>query len=148
MNSWCSALFLLVAIGAVACTDPSEPSTLAATFDLTDVDGLPLPATSPPSLGTPVTIVSGTMSLDRLGNAIITEERADESGGSGTIRYNYLYRISNPNIQFLEQIPCPTDSICTMPPAGQIVDNTIRVRLVFPPGAPFQSYDYRSITRF
>lgn len=140
---------LLVAIAALACTDPSEPSTLSATFNLTDVDGHTLPATTPPTVGTgAVTIISGAMTLDPLGNAIITEDRSDPSGGSATIRYNYVYTINNPNIEFTEQIPCPSNTICTMPPTGQIIDNTIRVRVVFQTPSPFQVYNYRSVSRF
>ena len=137
------ATLLILAIAGVACTDPSEPSTLSATFNLTDVDGQSLPATAPG-----VTIISGSMSLDQLGNAIITEDRTDQSGGSTAIRYNYLYRINNANIEFTELSPCPTNSICTMPPTGEIVDNTIRVKLTFQTMSPFQVYNYRSFSRF
>ena len=139
------ALFGLFVIAS--CTDPSEPSTLSATFDLISVDGLPLPATPPPSLGAVgMTLVSGTLTLDRLGNAIFTEDRADQAGPI-TVRYNYLYRVDRANIQFLEQLPCPTGAFCTMPPTGEIVDNTIRVRIMFPTKTPFQVYDYQSVFR-
>ena len=140
-------LVLLAATG-LACTDPSEPSTLSAAFDLIDVDGQPVPATSAPGAGTSaVTVVSGTMTLDRLGVAIITEDRAQQTG-SVTVRYNYLYRVNNANIEFSEAVPCPTNTICTTPPSGEIVDNTIRVRLVFQTPSPFQVYNYRSVSRF
>ena len=138
-------LFLVVASG---CTDPSEPSTISAAFELTDVDGLPLPVSAPPSVGLPgPTIISGSMSLDLASGAIITEDRRDSQGSQYTFTSTYTYTIHGSYIGFIPATPCPPAAICTAPPIGEIVDNTLRVRLTYPPGYTFHVFTYQHIPR-
>jgi hypothetical protein len=133
-------LFLVVASG---CTDPSEPSTISAAFELTDVDGLPLPVSAPPSVGLPgPTIISGSMSLDLAGGAHITEDRRDSQGTQYTFTSTYTYTIHGSNIEFVSA-SCPIDANCAAPPVGEIIDNTLRVQLTYPPGYPFHVFTYR-----
>src|SRR5947207_15727152 len=81
MLIWCQKAPLLVALAAIACTDPSAPASISAHFILTDVDGQHLPAVSAPSVGTPgQTIVSATLSLDQADGAILSEDRIDAGG--------------------------------------------------------------------
>ena len=137
---------LLLAIATTACTDPSAPSAISARFELTDVDGHGLPASSSPSGGAPgPTIIAGTMSLDQEGGAIISEDRKDSNGTIFTVTSTYKYVIKGSKIEFTMAPPCPIDAICTGPPTGEILDGGIRVRVVFPPGYPFQIYNFRTL---
>jgi hypothetical protein len=130
---------------AVACTDPSAPGSISAHFELTDVDGHVLPVTPPAGTGTSEPIVSGTMSMDQAGGAIITEDRIDSGGNRYTITRNYTYTIKNSTIEFADAIPCPIDAICVAPPTGQILYNGLRVKVVFAVAAPFQVYLFRTL---
>ncbi|MFL5502250.1 MAG: hypothetical protein ACJ79Q_13550 [Gemmatimonadaceae bacterium] len=146
MPLFCQKRFLLLAFAAIACTDPSAPGAISARFELTDVDGHMLPAASPPGTGTPgSTIVSGTMSLDRAGGAIISEDRIDSGGTHYTISSSYLYTITNSTIAFDYARVCPSNANCPMLPAGQILDNGLRVLISYPPDSPFQFYTYRTL---
>ena len=141
---WAPVVFL--AVVGTACTNPSEPSTISVAFELTDVDSQPLPATVT-SGTTSTTVIAGTMALDPAGNATITEQRSDQTGASSTLTHIYAYKVNSPDIEFSELTQCPSNAICTMPPTGQILDNTLRVRLTFPPGSVFQVYNYRPVPR-
>ena len=132
-----SVLVLLVAIAA--CTEPSEPSSISAQFILTDVDGVSLPAGSVPG----PTIVSGTMVLNQLGFAAVTEDRVESNGTHTTITTHYIYTIRASQITFADPVPCPPNANCVAPPTGMILDNGLRVQLVFPPGYLFMVYNYR-----
>ena len=133
---------LLLALATTACTDPSAPSAISARFELTDVDGHPLPA-SPGAPGP--TIISGTMSLDLAGGAIISEDRKDSNGTIFTVTSTYTYIIQGSRIEFDLTPPCPINANCVAPPTGAILDGGLRVRVVFPPGYPFQIYTFRTL---
>jgi hypothetical protein len=137
-------LFLLLAFVVVACTDPSAPGSISAHFGLTDVDGHLLPAVAPSGTGTAgPTILSGTLSMDQAGGAIITQDWIESGGNRYTVTNNYVYTIKNSRIEFADAIPCPIDAICVGPPTGEILDNGLRVRVVFPFAAPFQVFVFR-----
>jgi len=136
--------FLILVLAIVACTEPSEPASISAQFILTDVDGRTLPAGSPPSVGSSgPTVISGTMSLDLAGNAVTAEDRIESDGTRVTITTHYTYIIKDGEITFSYAVPCAPNAICPPPPTGQILDNGLRVQLVFPPGYAFQVYNYR-----
>ena len=137
-------LFLLLAFAAAACTDPSAPGSISARFGLTDVDGHVLPAVSPPGTNGS-TLLSGTLSMDQAGGAIITQDWIESGGNRYTVTSNYVYTIRNSNIEFADAIPCPIDAICAGPPTGEILDNGLRVRVVFPFAAPFQVFVFRTL---
>jgi hypothetical protein len=40
---------------------------------------------------------------------------------------------------------CPSNANCPMLPAGQILDNGLRVLISYPPDSPFQFYTYRTL---
>jgi hypothetical protein len=135
---------LLLVLAMVACTDPSSPPSISAQFVLVDVDGHPLPATPPSSSGAPgPTLVSGTMVLDIGGTALISEDRVAADGTLDNVTNHFTYTIKDSNITFDFQVPCPINGICVAPPTGQILDNGLRVQIVFPPGSAFQIYNYR-----
>lgn len=139
MRLSCQNAFLLLALAMAACTGPSDPSTISAHFILTDVDGHALPA----SAGTPSsTIISGAITFDQLGGAVLSEDRTD----NGTLRSytsNYIYTIQNGKIVFDYAVPCPPNANCVPPPSGAILDNGLRIQVVYSPGFVFQVYNYR-----
>ena len=137
-------LLLLLALAITACTDPSSPPSISAQFVLLDVDGHPLPATAPPSVGTPgQTIVSGTIVLDLGGTAVLSEDRIAADGTHYNVTNHYTYTINNSSIKFDFQVPCPINANCVPPPTGQILDNGLRIQVVFPPGYAFQVYNFQ-----
>jgi hypothetical protein len=135
----CQKAALLVAVATIACTDPSEPSAISAHFVLTDVDGRALPATAGT---TGQTLVSGTLSLDQAGGAIISEDRIDSDGVQHSFQAGYTYTIKNSTITF-EYVSCPINANCAPPPTGQILDNGLHVQVSYPPVYLFQVYNYR-----
>jgi hypothetical protein len=139
-----TAFFLLI-LATAACTEPSEPPSISAQFILTDVDGQSLPADSPPTAGTPgPTIVSGTMTLDFGGTAVIAEDRIESNGTHDSIVTHYVYSIKDGQITFSYALPCGgINANCPVLPTGQILDNGLKAQLVFPPGYTFQVYNYR-----
>ena len=138
----CQKALLLIAFTIVGCTSPSEPGSVSAHFELTDVDGHALPAVSAPSVGTPgQTLVSATLSLDQAGGAILSEDRIDPGGTHFTNTLSYTYTIKGTRITFEET--CPDTAICAGPPTGMILDNGLHLQVVFPPGYWFQVYNFR-----
>jgi len=145
---FCQRRFLLLALAVVACTDPSAPGAISARFELTDVDGQILPATSAPGIGTPgSTIVSGTMSLDLAGGAFISEDRIDSGGTQHTVSSNYLYTIKGSTIEFDYPQPCPSTALCPRLPTGQVLNNGLGVEVDFGIPSPFQVYTFRTLTQ-
>jgi len=135
---------LLAVLAIAACTDPSSPPSISAQFVLVDVDGHPLPATPPSNSGTPSpTVVSGTMVLDLGGTAVLSEDRIATDGTHYNVTNHYIYTITNSSIKFDFQVPCPINAICVAPPTGQILDNGLRIQVVFPPGSAFQVYNFQ-----
>jgi len=57
---------------------------------------------------------------------------------------SYKYTIKGTTITFVPATPCPIDVICAAPPTGEILDNGLRVQVVFPPGYVFQVYNFRA----
>ena len=144
MHLRCQKAVLLAVLAIAACTDPSSPPAISAQFVLLDVDGQPLPATASPSVGTPgQTIVSGTMVLDLGGTAVLSEDRIAADGSHYNVTNHYIYTINNSSITFDFQVPCPINAICIAPPTGQILDNGLRIQVVFPPGSAFQVYNFQ-----
>jgi hypothetical protein len=137
------ALLALI-FAVVACTEPSEPASISAQFILTEIDGQSLPVGSPPSVGsTGPTIVSGTMVLNGSGIAAVTEDRVEPDGTHLTITIHYTYSINGSEIKFAYVVPCGSNANCVALPTGQLLDNGLRAQLTFPPGFPFQVYNYR-----
>ena len=85
------------------------------------------------------------MSLDQEGGAIISEDRKDSNGTISTVTSTYTYIIKGSQIEFHLTPPCPINANCVAPPTGEIVDGGLRVRVVFPPGYPFQIYNFRTL---
>ena len=138
MRLRCQKAALLVAVAIISCTGPSEPSSISAHFVLTDVDGFALPATNDTHSQT---VVSGTLSLDQGGGAVISEDLLDAAGMHYLRNLGYSYTISNSKIIF--DLGCPPDADCAPPPTGQILDNGLRVQLSYAAGHVFQKYNYR-----
>ena len=140
MRLRCQKAALLVAVATISCTGPSEPSSISAHLILTDVDGRALPATT----GMPgQTLVSGNMSLDEAGGAVISEDWTDAGGTHFPRTFVYIYSIKNSNITFDYPVPCGPNANCAPPPTGRVLDNGLHVQVVYSPGFAFQTYNYR-----
>jgi len=134
---------LLVVLTMLACTGPSEPGAFSARFELTDVDGFPLPVTAPPGVATPGTVISGSIALDQLGGAISAEDRVDPSGNHIDIRTGYRYVIRGSTINLQYAFPCD----CKAVPTATIVDNGFNLQLIYGPEYTFHIYNYRRLAQ-
>jgi hypothetical protein len=114
-------LFLLVS--TVACHDSTGPSTLNAQFDLTDIDGRPLPTYPSTTPGLTPTVLAQIVTLNDDGTAVIFEHRKEFDGTDATFQSNYTYQIHNSTIAF--DFHCPADADCIAPPEGTIFGNRL-----------------------
>ncbi len=92
------------------------PPPLPAEFVLDNIDGRPVPTYLTPISESP-TIISSTLRLDGVGNAVMTERRR-QMGSEVTYTRTYTYKISGNQIVF--DLSCPIDAICVAPPKGTI----------------------------
>lgn len=102
----------------IACRESTGPAAVAAQFELTDIDGRPLP--TPPAFtpGLTPTILSGTVALDATGNATIVEHRTEWNGVDAIYTSHYTYKITGSRIEFELSPPCPPNAICSGAPSG------------------------------
>jgi hypothetical protein len=126
-----------------ACTGPSDPAAISARFELTDVDGLPLPVTAAPGVGTPGTVISGSVALDQLGGAITAEDRVDPTGNPINIRTGYRYVIRGSRIDLQYAFPCD----CKPVPTATILNNGLNLQLTYGPEYTFHIYNYRVLAQ-
>lgn len=134
----------LLALAVLACTSPSEPGAFSARFELTDVDGVPLPVTASPGVGTPgATVISGSVALDQLGGAITAEDRVDPTGNPIIIRTGYRYAIKGSTIELHYAFPCD----CKTVPSATILNNGLNLRLTYGPEYTFHIYNYRVLAQ-
>src|SRR6266550_1448 len=110
-------LLLSIAL-VISCRDSTGPTTVSARFELNDIDGRALP--TPPALtpGLRPIILSGTITLDKSGNAEVVEHQTQWNGADFTSTIIYHYRISDTHIDFAIP-PAPIDPIGN-PPKGTI----------------------------
>lgn len=135
---------MLLALALLACTGPSEPGAISAHFELTDVDGVPLPVTAPPTVGTPGgTVISGSVALDELGGAITAEDRVDPAGNHTNILTGYRYVIKGSNIQLQYAFPCD----CKPAPTATILNNGLNLQIIYGPEYTFHIYNYRVLAQ-
>jgi hypothetical protein len=92
------------------------------------------------------TLVSGNMSLDQGGGAVISEDWIDAGGTHFNRTFVYIYTIKNSKIIFDYTMPCGINANCVPLPTGQILDNGLHVQIVYSPGYAFQIYNYRVST--
>ena len=134
----------LIALALLACTGPSEPGAISARFELTDVDGVPLPVTAPQTVGTPGgTVISGSVALDQLGGAITSEDRVDPTGNHTNILTGYRYVVRGSKIDLEYAFPCD----CKPVPTATIIDNGLNLQLTYGPEYTFHVYNYRALPR-
>lgn len=135
-------VLLFLAIAAVACTDPSDPATITARFVLTDINGQQLPYTPPATAGSqPATILSGSLTLNNSGIAILEESQLNSAGGTTSVASRFRYRIAGATIEFSFETPC-TQGICAMLPTGELLDNGIHAQIGWPPQPSTVVYRY------
>jgi hypothetical protein len=110
----------LVLASTVACHDSTGPSTITAQFDLTDIDGRPVPTYPAPTPGLTPTIISEVVTLNTDGTAVIVEHLTEWDGTDATFETQYLYGISNGKITFRFKVSCPPGADCLSAPEGTI----------------------------
>jgi hypothetical protein len=120
---------ILLAVSLAACTDSTAPERLTARFVLNDINGRVLPTYQAPTPGLTPTILSGTLTLDNSGQAIIVEQRRLFDGTDITLTTNYTYEIKGSSIVFSMLEPCPPNANCIAPPIGTYNRLTGRVDL-------------------
>ena len=110
-------VFLLVLALTIACHDTTGPQTVSAHFVLENINGRPLPTYLSATPGPTATILSATLTLDKLGKAVMTELRQDVLQGEATYTSTFDYRIHGNQIEIGSFEPCPINAIC----AGNIM---------------------------
>ena len=83
------------------------------------------------------------MVLDLGGTAVLSEDRIAADGTRFNITNHYIYTINDSRITFDFQVPCAPNANCVAPPTGAILDNGLRIQVVFPPGYSFQVYNFQ-----
>jgi hypothetical protein len=115
--------FLFALASILACHDSTGPTTITAQFDLTDIDGRPVPTYPAATPGLTPTIISQIVTLNEDGTAVIFEHRTQWDGTDATFDSNYTYQISDGKIAF--NFHCPIDADCIAPPEGTIFGNRL-----------------------
>jgi hypothetical protein len=137
-------VLLFLAIAVVACTDPSEPPSIAQSFFLTDINGQQLPFMRPSINESPsATVVSGSLTLLNSGVAIVEETQFTSPGETMLVRSRLRYKITGATIEFSFETPCPSNAICAAPPTGRLLDNGIHAEILWPPLPSANVYRYQ-----
>jgi hypothetical protein len=137
-------VLVLLAIAAIACTDPSEPPSIQQSFFLTEINGQHLPYARPATNGSPsATIVSGSLTLYNSGVAILEENQLNSVGETTVVRSRLRYKITDTTIEFSFETACPPNAICAQPPTGQLLDNGIHAEILWPPLPSTNIYRYQ-----
>ncbi len=133
---------LLVLASTIACSDSTGPRTVSAHFVLQSIDGRVLPTYLAATPGPSTTIFSSTLTLDRSGNAVITEHRDDMLIGERTYTSTTTYTINGSQIEIAGQA-CLVYPDCIGRRAGTIFYN--RLNLTINPRMDFPIvYEYRA----
>ena len=142
MRLSCQRALLLLTVSTLACHDTSGPVGTASVFILNDINDRTLPTYLAPTPGLTPTIVSGTLTLETTGQAVMTEHRIGFDGVEVELVSQYTYTINGGRIQFERLQPCPINALCTAPPTGTIFLNTLALQIGGPNSAPI-IYNYR-----
>lgn len=135
--------FLLLVASIVACHDSTGPATIAARFDLTDIDGRALPTYPAATPGLTPTILSGIVILNDDGTAEIDEHRTDWDGTDRLFSSPYTYKITDGKITF--SFSCPPNADCISPPEGTLFGSRLSLVMGHVNTDPI-TYNYRLIT--
>ena len=112
---------LVAAIGStIGCHDSSGPTGTPTGYTLVSINGRSLPTFYSPIPEAP-TITYGTLWLDGVSHAVITEHRKDMSGQEVSYTSNLTYTITGDSIQF--EYNCPPNASCVRPPKGVFVNS-------------------------
>ena len=142
MRLSCQKVSLLVVASAIACHNPTGPGTIAAYFVLQSINGRPLPTYLATTPGPSTTIFSSTLTLDKAGNAVITEHRDDMFIGERTYTSTTSYIIRGVQIEIRAE-PCLAYPNCVGDRVGKILNG--RLNLNINPKSEFQIiYEYRA----
>jgi len=142
MRLSCQKASLLVLASTIACSDSTGPRTVSAHFVLQSINGRALPTYLAATPGPSTTIFSSTLTLDRSGNAVITEYRDDMLIGERTYTSTTTYTINGSKIEIAGQA-CLTYPDCIGQRAGTIFNN--RLNLTINPRMDFPIvYEYRA----
>src|SRR6266571_1627436 len=127
----CQKALLLLAVSTIACHDSSRPTqpTVFAQFVLNDINGRALPTYPAPTPGLTPTIVSGSLTLDNSGKAVVSEHRIEWNGVETTNTVTYIYKINGTDIEFELSPPCPINAICVAPPKGTITTTGVSLEI-------------------
>jgi hypothetical protein len=111
---------LVVAIGStIGCHDASGPTGTPSGYRLVGINGRSLPTLFSPIPEAP-TITYGTLWLDGVSHAVITEHRKELTGQEISYTTDLTYTITGDVIQF--EYNCPPNALCARPPRGVFVN--------------------------
>jgi hypothetical protein len=143
MRLSCQKVFLLMLASTIGCHDPVAPQTLAAHFDLENINGRPLPTYFSPTPGLAPTILSASLSLDHAGKAVMTERRREFDGTETTYTNTFDYRIHGDQIEIGLFEPCPSNANCVGVLSGTISGQTLSLIIIQVSIDGSVTYNYR-----
>jgi len=145
MRLSCKTMLFGAIASLVACNDLAAPPTPPAGYVLDNVNGRELPTFVSPIPEGP-TILSAQLQLNASGKASLTEYRREMDGTASNFTTNYTYLITENQIQFDYDPPCPPNALCAAPPKGTI--SGARMTLEMYGSNSGVVYDFRYIGRY
>lgn len=126
MKLWCQKAFLILAVSAIGCSDPSGPRSVAGVYLLESVNDQPLPA---PLGENAISVIYGSVILTEDANATTVERRRDARQNvptEFTLVSNYRYQLDGRWIDFI--FDCPPHANC-ITIEGMITDDVLTIAI-------------------
>jgi hypothetical protein len=136
------SILLLGMAAVLGCSDSTGPTTVSVLYNLQSINGRPLPTYF--TSGSGMTIVHGSLGLDRSGSAVL-KQTAENNGVQNTFTLTYTYSIKNGVIHFEQSPPCGANANCAATPTGTIAGNTISLTMAQFSVDGAIVYDFRTI---
>lgn len=132
----------VVAAAAIGCSDATGPTTIPGVFVLQAVNGRPLPVEIGLGIGGPPVLLSGTLTLNADGTAVVVERTRLATGAETTSTGVLGYELDGHNIFFVSSNCTGAPSIC-VPVKGVLVNSSLSLRVV--PGPDGFTYLYHRL---
>ena len=125
MRLTCQKASVLALAFALGCHESTAPVVLSAQFELMNINGRQLPTYFFATPGLTETIFSAGLTLDKAGQAVMTELRREFDGTETTYTHNFEYRIKDNQIEIGRFEPCGPNANCVGTRVGTISGRTL-----------------------